>query len=133
MGELLKYGGVGMVKMLGKLYALIWKEECVPMKWRGLIVSLFKKGYKEDPGNYRGITLLSVVGKVFCKILNGGLVQHLDKSGKIHGGQAGFCAGTYRCCIDNICTFNELIQGRLKEGKKTFASFLDIQKVYDSV
>ena len=31
MSELLKYGGVGMVKMLGKLYALIWKEECVPM------------------------------------------------------------------------------------------------------
>ena len=40
MSELLKYGGVGMVKMLGKLYALIWKEECVPMKWReGLIYS----------------------------------------------------------------------------------------------
>ena len=56
VGELLKYGGVGMVKMLGKLYALIWQEECVPMKWsEGLIVSLFKKGDKEDPGNYRVI------------------------------------------------------------------------------
>ena len=81
-----------MVKMLGKLYALIWKEECVPMKWRGLIVNLFKKGDKEDPGNYRGITLLSVVGKVFCKVLNDRLVQHLDKIGKIHEGQAGFRA-----------------------------------------
>ena len=115
MGELLKYEGVGMVKMLGKLYALIWKEECVPMKWRkGLIV--FKKGDKEDPGNYRCITILSVVGKVFCKN---------------HEGQAGFRAG--RCCIDNICTLNELIQGRMKEGKKTFEFFLDIQKAYDSV
>ena len=132
VSELLKYGGVGMVKMLGKLYALIWKEECVPMKWReGLIVSLFKKGDKEDPGNYRGITLLSVVGKVFCKILNDRLVQYLDKSSKIHEGQAGFRAG--RCCIDNIFTLNELIQGRLKEGKKTFSFFLDIQKAYDSV
>ena len=36
---------------------------------------LFKKGNKEDPGNYRGITLLSVVGKVFCKVLNNWLVQ----------------------------------------------------------
>ena len=132
VSELLKYGGVGMVKMLGKLYALTWKEECVPMKWReGLIVSLFKKGDKEDPGNYRGITLLSVVGKVFCKILNDRLVQYLDKSSKIHEGQAGFRAG--RCCIDNIFTLNELIQGRLKEGKKTFSFFLDIQKAYDSV
>ena len=34
VSELLKYGGVGMVKMLGKLYALIWKEECLPMKRR---------------------------------------------------------------------------------------------------
>ena len=128
VSELLKYGGVGMVKMLGKLYAHIWKEECVPMKWReGLIVSLFKKGNKEDPGNYRGITLLSVVGKLFCKILNDRLVQYLDKSSKIHEGQAGFRAG--RCCINNIFTLNELIQGSLKEGKKTF-SFISIFKKY---
>ena len=53
VGELLKYGGSGMI---------------VPPKWReGLIVNLFKKGDREDPGNYRGITLLSVVGKVFVK------------------------------------------------------------------
>ena len=120
-----------MVKMLGKLYALIWKEEYVPMKWReGLIVSLFKKRDKEDIGNYRGITLLSVIGKVFCKILNDRLVQYLDKSGKLHEGQAGFRGGR---CFDNIFTLNELIQGLLKEGKKTFSFFLDIQKACDSV
>ena len=122
------------MKMLDKLYTLIWKEECVSMKWRALIVSLFKKGDKEDPGNYRGITLLCVVGKVFCKILNDRLVQYTDKSSKIHEGQTGICAGLQvRCCIDNIFTLNELIQGRLKEGKKTFSFFLDIQKAYDSV
>ena len=37
-----------MVKMLGTLYAHIWKEECVPMKWReGLVVSLFRKGIRK--------------------------------------------------------------------------------------
>ena len=63
---------------------------------------------------------MSVVGKVFCKILNDRLVQYLDKSSKILEGQAGFRAG--RCCIDNIFTLNELIQGHLKEGKKIFFS-----------
>ena len=91
----------------------------------------FKKGEKEDTGNYRGIKLLSVVGKVFCKILNDRFIQHLDKSGKIQERQGSFCAG--RCCIDDIFTLNELIQGRLKEGKKRFAFFLDIQKAYDLV
>ena len=51
---------------------------------------LIKKGDREDPGNYRGITLLGVVGKVFSKILNNRLVQCLDKEGALHEGQAGF-------------------------------------------
>ena len=80
VGELLKYGGSGMVELLKQLFTVIWREEIVPPQWReGLIVNLFKKGDKEDPGNYRGITLLSVVWKVFCKVLNNRLVKHLDK------------------------------------------------------
>ena len=74
VGELLKYGGSGiihLIHLLHKLFEVVWREALVPPKWReGLIVNLFKKGDKEDPGNYRGITLLSVVGKVFCKIVN---------------------------------------------------------------
>ena len=55
-----------MIELLCKLFSVIWHEEIVPPQLReGLIVNLFKKGDKEDPGNYRGITLLSVVGKMF--------------------------------------------------------------------
>ena len=65
VGELLKYGGVGMVNLLHQLFQVVWHEETVPKQWReGLIVNLFKKEDKEDPGNYRGITLLSVVGSL---------------------------------------------------------------------
>ena len=71
VGELLEYGGSGMVELLKQLFTVIWCEVFVPPQWReGLIVNLFKNGDKEDPGNYRGITLLSVVGKVFCTVLN---------------------------------------------------------------
>ena len=54
----------------------------------GESVNLLKKGDREDPGNYRGITLLSVVGKVLCKVLNNRLVHCLDKEGVLHEGQA---------------------------------------------
>ena len=52
VGELLKYGGEGMVLLLEKLFSVIWCEEVVPRQWReGLIVNLFKKGDREQPGN----------------------------------------------------------------------------------
>ena len=45
VGELLKYGGSGMVDMLEQLFSVIWQEEIVPRQWRdGLIVNIFKKG-----------------------------------------------------------------------------------------
>ena len=112
VGELLKYGGSGMVDLLEQLFSVIWQEEIVPRQWReGLIVNIFKKGDREDPANYRGITLLSVVGKVFCKILNNRLVQCLDNKGALHEGQAGFRIN--RSCMDNVYTLNEIVQGRL--------------------
>ena len=51
------------------------------------LLLIFKKVGREDHGNYRGITLLSVVGKVFCKILKNRFVHSLDK-GALHEEQA---------------------------------------------
>ena len=110
MGELKVWRVRDDVHLLHKLFKVVWREELVPPKWReGLIVNLFKMGDEEDPGNYRGVTLLSVVGKVFR------LVRHLESGGVLHEGQTGFRAN--RRCVDNM---SELVQGILREGKKTF-------------
>ena len=74
------------------------------------------------------ITLLSVVGKVFCKVLNNRFVHCLDKKGALHEGQAGFRVN--RSCMDNVYILNKIVQGRLKEDK---AFFLEVQKAYDTV
>ena len=66
---------------------------------------------------------------MFGKILNNRLVQCLDK-GALHEGQAGFRLN--RGCMDNVYTLNEIVQGRLREDKKTYAFSLDIQKAYDT-
>ena len=45
VGELLKYGGSGMVDLLDQLFSVVWQEEIVPRQWRdGLIFNIFKKG-----------------------------------------------------------------------------------------
>ena len=85
-----------MIHLLHKLLEVVWSEELVPPTWReGLIViCLFKKGDKEDPGNY----FIERSWKVF--LVNDRLVQSLEGSGVLHEGQAGFRAK--RSCVDNI-------------------------------
>ena len=58
MGKFLKYGGLGMVDLLGYLFSVIWWEEIVFRQWRDdLIVKILLKLDKEDPGKYRCIYL----------------------------------------------------------------------------
>ena len=57
--------------------------------------------------------------------MNDRLVKHLNRA--LHEGQAGF--SVKMGCVD----MNEFLQGRLKEGKETYAFFLDVQKAYDIV
>ena len=72
-----------MITMMVDLYDWIWKNEYTPKRWReGVVVNLFKKGDKADPGNYRGITLLSTVGKIFYMILNDSVESMLEKEEK---------------------------------------------------
>jgi len=48
----------------------IWNEEDVPADWsRGVIIPVPEKGCLSDCNNWRGITLMSVPGKVFCSVL----------------------------------------------------------------
>ena len=80
-----------MANLLKVLYEVVWTEEGILKQWRqGLFISFYKKGDAEDPGNYRGITLLNVVGKLFCKILNNRLVIGLESEKALHEGQAGY-------------------------------------------
>ena len=74
---------------------------------------------------------MSVVGKMFCKILNDYLVVRLESERALHEGQAGF--REKRSCVDNIFSLTEIIQGRMREGQSTYAFFLDIQKAFETV
>ena len=130
--ELMKFGGDPMAHSLVVLFNMIWMAEKNPSSWReGLLVNLYKKEDREDPGNYRGITLLSCVGKLFCRILSDRLATELENSGALHEGQAGF--RTQRSCADHVFTLSQIVQGQKRESKPTYVFFLDIKKAYDTV
>ena len=91
VSEILKRGGEEMLKLTWKLCSEVFEAERVPRDWtRGLIFPLFKGGDKLSTDNYRGISLLSIIGKLYASILNQRLLQWCEKRRKFGEEQAGF-------------------------------------------
>ncbi len=97
-----------------------------------MIFPIFKGGNNEaqhDPLKYRGITLLSVVGKLYSSILNDRLTTWVEGKGILVEEQAGF--RKKRSTVDQLYIMYEIIKSRYP--KETYCCFLDIQKAYDRV
>ncbi|XP_078671992.1 uncharacterized protein LOC144911640 [Branchiostoma floridae x Branchiostoma belcheri] len=76
--EMLKHGGDCTVEMLTRLMNRCWQEGQVPRDWQeGVIVKLPKKGDLSNCNNWRGITLLSIPGKV-CVRTEGGTTDFFN-------------------------------------------------------
>jgi len=59
---------------------MIWQQKAIPADWKkGIIIPLPKKGDLSECSNWRGITLLSVPGKVFCKVLLNHMQDAVDQ------------------------------------------------------
>ena len=71
LNEYVKNSPTEMMTVLEALFNLILNTGIIPSDWTlGIIIPLHKKGPKSDPNNYRGITLLSCIGKLFTALLN---------------------------------------------------------------
>ena len=76
----LKNSPKSVLKLIVSLFNIILNTGRVPTQWyTGIILPLYKnKGSHDDPNNYRGITLLSCLGKLFTNIINNRLAQYLE-------------------------------------------------------
>jgi len=132
--ELLKEGGAGMVLSLHYLCSLMFTAAEVPMDWlRGVVVPLHKDGDRRIPLNYRPITLLSLVGKVYTGVLCERLTSWSERhgTGVLVPEQGGFRPG--RGCPEQVFALTELIKMRARAKLDTYACFIDIKKAYDTV
>ena len=128
--EAIKKGGAELRLALLKLIRKAWNKEQIPEDWaRGVISPIFKDGDPRETLNYRGITLLSIVGKVFSQILNNRLINWCESNTKLAEEQAGF--RPMRGCPDQLFALVEILRNRDKRG--TFCCFIDVKKAFDRV
>lgn len=116
-----------------KLINVVLSTGIVPTNWCvGIIKPLYKKkGSVEDPDNYRGITLLSCLGKLFTACINHRLTVYLDWLGILGEEQAGFRAGY--STLDHLFVLNPLLELYLDHGKRLYCAFVDYKKAFDLV
>ena len=110
--EIYKAGGLTMTEKLTDLFQCMRRNEAIPQEFKDAsIVHLYKrKGNPQVCENHRGISLLSIAGKILAKILLNRLNVHLDQAGLLPERQSGFRkdSGT----IDMLFTARQLQEKR---------------------
>ena len=116
-----------------KLFNTVLDTGFIPDTWlEGSIIPLYKnKGDPKDPNNYRPITILSCLGKLFTSILNSRLTKYLDSNNILDENQAGFRSGY--SCSDHLFTLHALIEIHKKQKRKLYCAFIDFSQAFDRV
>ena len=95
------------------------------------VTPIYKKGPKDIPGNYRPISVLPVLGKIFEKIVNSRLMDFLDVNNVLQQHQYGF-RKKYSTKLSVVNLSNALLKS-IDEGKLTIGVFIDFQKAFDTI
>ena len=105
----------------------------IPESWSiDNICSIYKnKGDPLIPENYRPITLVSCLGKLFTSVLNNRLTRFLDEHELLSETQTGFRKDY--STLDNIFTLHSLIELLKSQRKKLFCCFIDFSRAFDTV
>ncbi|XP_048684009.1 upstream stimulatory factor 2 isoform X1 [Caretta caretta] len=88
-------------------------------------------GKKEDPGNYRPVSLTSVPGKIMEQVLKESILKHLEERKVIRNSQHGFTKG--KSCLTNLIAFYEEMTGSVDEGKAVDVLFLEFSQAFGPV
>ena len=119
--------------ILAKLFNMCLKESCFPDCWKvSSVVPVFKNvGERSTARNYRPVSLLSVVSKVFEKLVNNRIVDQLEKSSLFSDFQYGFRSS--RSTADLLTFVSDRIARAFNRSGATVAVALDISKAFDRV
>ena len=129
--EMLKNLSGKSEQLLLKLFNDCLQQGVYP--WNSSITTpLHKKGDRQNPVNYRAITVGSCLGKLFSSLLLARLLDFRETMCPDYPNQLGFRSGAQ--CSDHILTLSTIIEKYVRLGKRRlFACFVDYRKAFDTV
>ena len=107
-------------------------EGCFPNMWKlAHVIPIFKKGDKSLPSNYRPISLLSCVGKIFERVVFKHMYNYLHTNNLIYKYQSGFIPG--HSTVHQLIEIYNSICLSLDSHEHYCITFCDISKAFDRV
>ena len=130
--EIWKHGGPALHVKLHDLLVCCWEQGKLPLDLRdAVIITLYKnKGEKSDCSNYRGITLLSIAGKVPARVLLNRLVPTIAEE-ILPKSQYGFRAN--RGTKDMVFVLRQLQEKCREQNMGLYATFIDLTKAFETM
>ena len=112
---------------LSLLLSLVFSSS-YPVAWsKAKLSMLFKKGNNMITGNYRGISVIDSISKLYDYVMNNRLMAWYVPQREQAGGQAK------RCCVEHVLTLRLWIEYCKRKRIKLFIAFVDFSKAYDRV
>jgi hypothetical protein len=110
----------------------IYDSGIYPEAWsRGFIVPIFKKGNADNPGNYRGITIVNIMSKIFSLLLRTRINKWCESNNVFNEAQYGFRDD--RSTADAIFILHSIIQNVIANKLKLWCTFIDFERAFDTV
>ncbi|MCG8035226.1 MAG: reverse transcriptase family protein, partial [Candidatus Thiodiazotropha taylori] len=121
---------------LAPILTLIFRQSLsdgqVPEDWKKAnVTAIYKKGTRQDPANYRPVSLTSLSCKIMEHVIVSQTLKHLDKHEVLHDCQHGFRAR--RSCETQLITLVHELASSLDKGIQTDMIILDFSKAFDRV
>ena len=95
------------------------------------MTAIFKKGSAADVGNYRPVSLTSVVCKMMESIIRNQTMKFMKENDIICEEQHGFRPG--RSCVTQLLEIMDIWTRMIEEGDQIDVVYLDFRKAFDSV
>ena len=130
--EMLKAMNTYGVRWLTRVYKMACRIGQAPKLWQtSVIIPIHKRGDNRKCTNYRGISLISVVGKVYAKCLKKKCREIVERRPKLTDAQCGFCPG--RSAMDQIFAVQQIFEKSWEYAKEVNACIVDLEKAYDRI
>ena len=132
LNEMIRYSQSALLPVLTKIFNNILGTGNYPDTWRtAYIIPIFKKGDVMDTNNYRGITIISNIAKLFNMVIQNRLSKFFMENNLINEKQIAFNKGSRTS--DHLFVIKTLVDKYLDKSKKLYTCFVDFRKAFDSI